>query len=435
MTISSTHNVDKYTGDGVVTIFPYTYRILADAHMKVYLDGVLQTSGYTVSGAGNSSGNVTFDTAPDVEIILQREVPLTQQTDYEEYDPFSATDHENALDKLTMIDQQQQEELDRALKSALGSDISPEFNLDENSPGKILEVSDDGLQIIAETSVQDVEDAEANAATSASNASASASQASASESHAFNWATRAEDSSYNDGVNPVNFSAYHYMKKSEGLVASGVSSRNGQVTGTGDVLTHFNAMDWTGHQYAGAPVTAFGIPANAIASFAYDTATYVWYGPKGVNVGLGGDYVAIAGDLVQSSAGTTAAGVSYDNTASGLLASDVQAAIDEVDAKVDAVIGRWNATAQGVNFTIPTPSSVNPDLHIIVASITVTLAAGTLGDVHSFLLNAGNVLTFALNGQTVNLPADKTLAHRGDNSIISLVYIGTDTWTAYGDLA
>lgn len=50
---------------------------------------------------------------------------------------------------------------------------------------------------------------------------------------------------------------------------------------------------------------------------------------------------------IQPSGGVAASSVSYDNTTSGLTASNVQAAIDEVDAKVDAVEKQTATLAAG----------------------------------------------------------------------------------------
>lgn len=51
------------------------------------------------------------------------------------------------------------------------------------------------------------------------------------------------------------------------------------------------------------------------------------------------DVQAAIDELAQGSGGTVEADdVSYDNTSSGLVATNVQAAIDEVDAKVDAIV-------------------------------------------------------------------------------------------------
>ena len=50
---------------------------------------------------------------------------------------------------------------------------------------------------------------------------------------------------------------------------------------------------------------------------------------------------------IQPSGGVAASSVSYDNTTSGLTASNVQAAIDEVDSKVDAVEKQTATLAAG----------------------------------------------------------------------------------------
>jgi hypothetical protein len=85
------------------------------------------TTHYTVSGAGaDAGGNVTFVTAPasGVTVIIRRALALTQGTDYVENDPFPANSHEDALDRLTFITQQMQEELDRSIKASVTNTIS-----------------------------------------------------------------------------------------------------------------------------------------------------------------------------------------------------------------------------------------------------------------------------------------------------------------------
>jgi hypothetical protein len=121
MTVSSSSSRNEYNGNGVTTSFAYTFRILDEDHVAVYEDGTLKTitTHYTVTGVGNSGGgNIVFVAAPATgtgNVVIVRAVPLTQETDYVENDSFPAESHEDALDKLTMIVQQQQEVLDRAL--------------------------------------------------------------------------------------------------------------------------------------------------------------------------------------------------------------------------------------------------------------------------------------------------------------------------------
>ncbi len=125
MTVSSTTAKNTYLGNGGF-IFSYTFRILAQDQIKVEIKDVndvittqVISTDYSVSGVdAQSGGNITFVVAPDVTdtIIFTRNVPLLQQTDYVENDTFPAESHERALDKLTMIDQQIDEETDRTIK-------------------------------------------------------------------------------------------------------------------------------------------------------------------------------------------------------------------------------------------------------------------------------------------------------------------------------
>ncbi len=120
MTIPMNDGRIEYTGNGSTTVFAYDYLLLDQAHVEVYLDGVLKTIGthYTVSGVGAAAGgSVTFLTAPgsSVKVLLLRNVPLSQATDYLIGNKFPAETHEAALDKLTMIAQQLTERAGRAL--------------------------------------------------------------------------------------------------------------------------------------------------------------------------------------------------------------------------------------------------------------------------------------------------------------------------------
>ena len=127
MTVSSTTTKNSYAGDGSTVAFSYTFKIFDEDDITVVLRN--NTTGaetvqaistnYTVSGVGNAGGGtVTFVTAPATgnTVVLLRITPLTQLTDYTPNDPFPAESHEDALDKLTFITQELQEEVGRSLK-------------------------------------------------------------------------------------------------------------------------------------------------------------------------------------------------------------------------------------------------------------------------------------------------------------------------------
>ena len=143
MTVSSTTVKNSFSGDGSTTQFTYTFPINTTAELKVIERSSLGAetvktlnSDYTVVDNGSSGGTVTFTSAPasGASIVLLRDTNLTQDTDYVANDPFPAESHETALDKLTLQQQEIQEEIDRSLKlSRTNTMTSTEFTIDASS--------------------------------------------------------------------------------------------------------------------------------------------------------------------------------------------------------------------------------------------------------------------------------------------------------------
>jgi len=140
MTISSTTVKVSYSGNNSTTVFAYTFKILDDDEIQVIIRSSTgtetvktKTTHYTVSGVGSSGGgNITFLTAPITgeTVVLKRNTTRTQETDYVANDPFPANSHEEALDRVTMIAQEIQEELGRAIKLSKTNTItSTEFTV------------------------------------------------------------------------------------------------------------------------------------------------------------------------------------------------------------------------------------------------------------------------------------------------------------------
>ena len=127
MSLTTTTNKQQHTANGSTTAFSFPYKFNANSDLVVVLTnlttGVSTTqvivTNYAVTGAGNpAGGTVTFVTAPAdaLRVTITREVPYTQEVDYQPDDDFPAEVHEAALDKLTMIGQQLDTEFDYALK-------------------------------------------------------------------------------------------------------------------------------------------------------------------------------------------------------------------------------------------------------------------------------------------------------------------------------
>lgn len=122
---TTTNRMAAYTGNGATTSFSVTFPVRENTDLVVYTitSGVVAlkalTSDYTVGGLTNNSGiTVNFVVAPasGVSIIILRVRPLTQTTDIKNQGNFYPILHERAFDHFVMIDQQQQDELNRALK-------------------------------------------------------------------------------------------------------------------------------------------------------------------------------------------------------------------------------------------------------------------------------------------------------------------------------
>lgn len=116
MTVSTEVDHNEYTGNGVTTSFPYTFRIFKKSDLTVQIADLNENitvlkldTDYSVTGAGGyNGGNVILSKAlaNGHQISISRELPVTQETDLRNQGKFFAEVHEDALDKLTMLIQQ-----------------------------------------------------------------------------------------------------------------------------------------------------------------------------------------------------------------------------------------------------------------------------------------------------------------------------------------
>lgn len=125
------------TGNGVTTVFPYSFRILAEADLRVSVDDVVKTltTHYTVSGVGDSSGgNVTFLTAPTngADVVIERARAYTRTTDYQRNGSFDEQTVDADFDAAIMLIQQLREITRRIPQLAAGTTL---LDLALPSPG------------------------------------------------------------------------------------------------------------------------------------------------------------------------------------------------------------------------------------------------------------------------------------------------------------
>jgi hypothetical protein len=101
MPLGAYNGPDESVANGATTVFPYTFKIFDETHLSVYLDDVLQLTGYTVSGvADESGGNVTFAVAPANTVVVRREssAPYVRTVDYQRNGAFDEETVDNDFD-------------------------------------------------------------------------------------------------------------------------------------------------------------------------------------------------------------------------------------------------------------------------------------------------------------------------------------------------
>ena len=127
-TVSSTTTRNDYTGTGAVATYAYTFKTLAASDLLVTKRNVstggettlVLNTDYSVTGVGaGAGGSITLtagNLASGYTLTIRRVLPLTQGTDLRNQSPFYAETHESVFDRLTMIDQQQQDDISRSIR-------------------------------------------------------------------------------------------------------------------------------------------------------------------------------------------------------------------------------------------------------------------------------------------------------------------------------
>ncbi|EKT4541552.1 hypothetical protein QEM15_003761 [Pseudomonas putida] len=92
----------RYVGNGVTTVFTIPFLLILPTDLEVWLNGVEQSSGYVVTGAGNPTSTLTFLTPPAVgaDIYIALDVPFERLNDYQENGDFLATTVNRDYDRI-----------------------------------------------------------------------------------------------------------------------------------------------------------------------------------------------------------------------------------------------------------------------------------------------------------------------------------------------
>jgi hypothetical protein len=155
---SETSRVD-YVGNASTDEYDFTFLIFAEDDLLVSLrdtDDIETTltlnTDYTVDGIADPDGGTITLTAGNLgsgeTLTIRRVRDIIQETDIRNQGEFFPETHEDTFDQLTMVDQQQQDEIDRSIKlpetvAATGFDTALPADI-TSSPGDVLAVNPDG---------------------------------------------------------------------------------------------------------------------------------------------------------------------------------------------------------------------------------------------------------------------------------------------------
>ena len=143
----------QYTASAGQTTFAYAFPIFATSDLKVYIGSTLKTltTHYTVTGAGTSSGgNVVLGSGASAgEIItIYRDLPVARSSDYQTGGTFRAETLNDDLDKLAMMIQQVEYDLNnRTLRFGqftTGIPLSEFTESDTDRANKVLSFDSNG---------------------------------------------------------------------------------------------------------------------------------------------------------------------------------------------------------------------------------------------------------------------------------------------------
>ncbi|WP_110995379.1 phage tail protein [Pseudomonas sichuanensis] len=192
MSVPAGPTFKRYVASGVATVYPIPFLVLDAADLQITLDGVLVTSGFTLTGIGNPTSTCTFSVAPTGDLLFQQNIPFQRLNDYQELGDFMASTVNRDLDRLWLAVKQLSGGTSRALTvSPLEPEGIPPIPLKAARALRVLAFNSVGDPIVSTLTLQQLEEQPALALASAQAAAASASAAAGSASSASTSASSA----------------------------------------------------------------------------------------------------------------------------------------------------------------------------------------------------------------------------------------------------
>lgn len=339
--IQSQNSRNDYIGTGLVTVYPYTFKIFNQNELVVTKRSILGVetvlsigTDYTVSGVNNKNGgNVTLNVAlPSGEgLVIRRVVDIEQNADIRNQGAYYPDYIEKAMDSLVMNDQTIKEQVDRSLKLAVTTNpatFSPTLpTLMTPESVLVTKVDGTGFEIIPRSAFK-------------------GDQGDKGDTGEFTSFQVVGELEYTD---PTPMSVTNVGTTTDAQLEFVLRKGPKGDPGTTSYAIYTEITNPTG-----ADGNDGDIWINTVTGDLFQKELGVWnfqgniQGPTGPAGGVDsfntrqGAVVSVAGDY-------DADQIVYDNTVSGLTAVEVQAAIDEVKSISDGTVLRLKrATSTGV---------------------------------------------------------------------------------------
>lgn len=137
MTVATTNRKNSFPTNGVTVEFPFTFAVTSKEQIFALTrndagDETDYTNFEIILNESTAGGTfTTLDTLDDVTLVIYRDTPLTQNLDLVEGGRFPANSLEDSIDKLTLQNQDQQEDIERTLKYGIGTAEEDILSLEE----------------------------------------------------------------------------------------------------------------------------------------------------------------------------------------------------------------------------------------------------------------------------------------------------------------
>jgi hypothetical protein len=373
-------------------------------------------------------------------LIIQRVLVIEQSTDLENQGGYFADVQETALDRLTMIDLQQQEEIDRAVKVPVGSDQTPEEFIEalETSINDAVAEAEDYADA-ASASADDASTSESNASTFATNASNSATASSNSADEAAASAQEVEDAKLvwqgnwdsgtayvvndavnNDGSSYICILGHTNQEPPNATYWDVLALQGAAGAGTGDMLAANNLSDVNSAATSFANIKQSATTtATGVVELATDGETQTGTDAVRAVTPAGLASVGYITDVVDDTSPTLGGDLDADDNSIINTVRDIVTVGGTTDTLALTDRDRYIRYTSGSAVTVTVP-----------ANATVAFPVGT--EIHLRQAGAGQVTVAAAGGVTIN--TSETLLLRTQHATVTLIKVGTNEWDIMGEL-